>query len=163
MLDYLDGSAYVQADVPPGTPLRIDPTIGRVALLTSDPVNQQTPGYLKHIGSHLREITTAPGTTAAQRSLAIRIVQAIDNVQHWLEAVHTDASTLEKMDNTQLSGASSILNDLFAQANYAFVGQFDPNTNTVKEGVVQIHYNIQGLATFEVTPCTINTGKNSCA
>jgi serine/threonine protein kinase len=163
ILDYLDGSAYVQADVPPGTPLRIDSTIARVALLTTDPVNQQPPGYLKHIGSHLREITVTPGTTAAQRSLAIRIVQAINNVQHWLEAVHADASTLEKMNNTQLSAASSILNDLFTQANYAFVGQFDPNTNTVKEGVVQIHYNIQGLATFEVTPCTINNGKNSCA
>jgi hypothetical protein len=67
------------------------------------------------------------------------------------------------MNNTQLSGASSILNDLFTQANYAFVGQFDPSTNTVKEGVVQIHYNIQGLATFEVSPCTISLGKNTCA
>ena len=79
--------------------------------------------------------------------------------------VHTDAVTLEKMNNSQMSqsGALSILNDLFTQANHAFVGQFDPNTSTVKEGVVQIHYNSQGLATFEVTPCTINNGKNTCS
>jgi hypothetical protein len=52
---------------------------------------------------------------------------------------------------------------MFTQANYAFVGQFDPNTSRVKEGVVQIHYNIQGLATFDVMPCTITNGKNTCS
>jgi hypothetical protein len=167
ILDYLDGSAYVQQDVQPGTPVLIDPTIARVALLEFDVVNQQPPGYLRHIGTHLRELTDSPGTTAAQRTLAIRIGQAINNVQGWLEAVHTDAVKLEKMNNSQMSqsGAASIVNDMFTQANYAFVGKFDPNTSTVQEGVVQIHYNIQGLATFDVTPCTItNTnGKNTCA
>ncbi len=165
MLDYLDGSTYVARDVPTDTPLYIDPTIARVALLESDIEHQQPPGYLEHIGTHLREITTSPGTTAAQRSLAIRITQAINNVQGRLEAVRTDAVKLEKMNNSQLSqpGALSILNDMFTQANYAFVGQFDPNTSTVKDGVVQIHNNIQGLATLDVTPCTINNGKNTCS
>jgi eukaryotic-like serine/threonine-protein kinase len=165
VLDFLDGSAYVQADVPLDTPLLIDPTIARVALLETDVVHQQPPGYLRHIGSHLRELTGSPGVTPEQRTLAIRITQAINNVQGWLEAVHTDAVKLEKMDNSQLSqpGALSILNDLFTQANHAFVGQFDPNTSTVKEGVVQVHNNIQSLATFDVTPCAINNGKNTCS
>jgi eukaryotic-like serine/threonine-protein kinase len=165
ILDYLDGSTYVQEDVPPGTPLLIDQTIARVALLEFDVVNQQPPGYLEHIGNHLRELTNSPGTTPAQRALAVRIGQAINNVQGWLEAVHTDAVKLVHMDNSQLSqpAASSIFNDMFTQANFAFVGQFDPNTSTVKEGVVQIHYNIQGLATFDVTPCTITNGKNPCS
>jgi eukaryotic-like serine/threonine-protein kinase len=165
ILDYLDGSVYVHIDVPPDTPLLIDPTIARVALLETDNVHQQPPGYLLHIGNHLREVTNSPGVTPAQRALAIRITQAINNVQHWLEAVHADAVKLVQMNNSQTSqpGALSILNDLFTQANHAFVGQFDPNTSTVKEGTVQIHYNIQGLATFEVTPCTINNGKNTCS
>jgi serine/threonine protein kinase len=164
ILDYLDGSSYVQKDVPLDTPLYIDPTIARVALLEFDVVHQQPPGYLRHIGTHLREITGTPGVSPQQRTLAIRITQAINNVQGWLEAVHTDAVKLEKMDNSQMSqpAALSILNDLFTQANHAFVGQFDPNTSTVKEGVVQIHNNIQRLATFDVTPCTINNGKNTC-
>jgi len=133
-------------------------------LLEFDVVHQQPPGYLKHIASHLQGITSSPGVTSAQRTLAIRITQTINNVQDWLETVHTDAVKLEKMDNSQLSqpAALSILNDMFTQANSAFVGQFDPNTNTVKEAVVQIHYNIQRLATFDVTPCTINNGKNTC-
>jgi eukaryotic-like serine/threonine-protein kinase len=165
ILDYLDGSAYVQTDVPPGTPLLIDPTIARVALRTIDPVNQQPPGYLKHIGNHLREITESPGVTPAQRALAIRVNNAMNNVQSWMEVIHADAVKLVQMDNAQLSqqSALSILNDMVTLANFAFVGQFDPNTSTVKEGVVQIHYNIQGLATFEVMPCTTVNGKNSCA
>src|SRR5207253_1499974 len=52
ILDYLDGSTYVQLEVPPGTRVLIDPTTARVALLTFDPVNQQPPGYLEHIGNH---------------------------------------------------------------------------------------------------------------
>ena len=165
ILDYLDGSTYVQTDVPLDTPVLIDLTVARVALLEFDVAHQQPPGYLEHIGTHLREITISPGVTPAQRTLAIRITQAINNVQGWLEAVHTDAVKLEKMNNSQMSqpDALSILNDMFTQANHAFVGQFDPNTSTVKDGVAQIHNNIQGLATFDVIPCTINNGKNTCS
>jgi hypothetical protein len=165
ILDYLDGSAYVQRDVPPGTPLLIDPTVARVAFLTFDPVNQQPPGYFLHIGNHLRELAQSPGVTPDQRALAIRINNAINNVQSWMQLVHADAVKLVQMNNAQLAqpAALSILNDMVKQANFAFVGQFDPNTSTVREGAVQIHYNIQGLATFEVTPCTTVNGKNSCA
>ena len=165
VLDYLDGSAYVQTDVPPNTPLYINPTFARVSLLEFDVLHQQPPGYLLHIGTHLREIAVSPGISPEQHALAIRITQAINNVQGWLEAVHADTVKLEKMDNRSMSspGASSLLNDLFTQANRAFVGEFDPNTSTVKEGVVQIHNSIQSLATFNVMLCTSNNGKNTCS
>jgi hypothetical protein len=167
VLDYLDGSAYVQAkgDVPTGTPVLIDLTIARVALLEFDAVNQQPPGYLNHVGTHLRELTDSPGVTAAQRSLAIRIGQAINNVQAWLQAVRTDAVKLMQMNNGQLSqpAAISILNDMLTQAKYALVGQFDPNTSTVREGVAEIHDYSQGLATFDISACMVTNGKNSCA
>ncbi len=165
VMDYLDGSTYVQADVPPNTPLLINQTIARVALLEFDPVHQQPPGYLDHIGTHLRELASSPGVTAPQRALAIRIGQAINNVQAWLKAVHTDAKQLVNMNDSQLSqpAALSLLNDMLTQAKIALVGQFDPNTSTVKAGVAQIHDNIQGLATFDVAPCTITNGKNSCS
>ncbi len=171
VLDYLDGSAYVQTDNIPSNiqniqagQLLIDPTTARVALLEFDPA-QEPPGYLKHIGSHLQSISQIPGATPEQRVLAIRINQAINNVQGWLNAVHADAAKLIHMNTDQLlqPDALTLLNDLFIQANNAFVGQVDPNTNDVKEGVVQIHYNVQALATFDVTPCTIENGKSSCA
>jgi eukaryotic-like serine/threonine-protein kinase len=165
VLDYLDGSTYVQTDVPPNTPVLIDVTIARVALLEFDPLHQQPPGYLDHIGTHLRELASSPGVTAAQRTLAITIGKAINNAQAWLELVHTDAKQLVKMNNSQLSqpAASELLNHMLTQAQFALAGQFDPNTSTVKEGVAQIHDNSQRLATFDVTPCTSTNGNNSCA
>ncbi len=170
ILDYLDGSAYVNTDtIPPNIQdiqhgqLLIDQATARVALLEFDPA-QEPPGYLKHIGSHLQSISQIPGATPEQHALAIRINQAINNVQGWLNAVHADAAKLIHMNSDQLiqADALTLLNDLFIQANNAFVGQVDPFTNNVKEGVVQIHYSVQALATFDVTPCTVQNGKSSC-
>src|SRR5437763_9829456 len=141
ILDYLDGSAYVQPYVPPGTKVEIDPTIARVALLEFDPVHQLPPGYLNHAGTHIRELTSSPGVTAAQRTLAIQIGQAINNVQAWLKTVHTYAVQLVHMNNSQLSqpAALALLNDMLTQARYALVGYFNPTTSTVSEGVAPIH------------------------
>jgi hypothetical protein len=158
ILDYLDGSQFVGTEkLPPGlAPIEVNPTIAHVALLEIDPT-QTPPGYLKHIGTHLREITQSPGVSADQQALAVRINNAIDNVQFWLENVHKDTETLLQMPAKQLlqPGATKILDDLLTQANYAFIGQTDPNTLQVKEGVAQIHYNIQRLATFNIQPCTV--------
>jgi hypothetical protein len=169
ILDYLDGAQYVQEEnIPPaiqGDHLLIDQNVAKVALLEFDPVSQQPPGYLEHIGRHLQNLTQSPGVTPDQRMLANHINQDLSNVQGWFNAVHTDASRLIHMSPTDLvqPEASTILNDLFTQANYAFVGQVDPDTGIVKDGVIQIHYNIQALATFDVAPCTINNGQSSCA
>ncbi|TMC18392.1 MAG: hypothetical protein E6J34_17425 [Chloroflexi bacterium] len=158
MLDYLVGSQYISTEpLPPdiaAAPLLIDATKARVALLQIDPQNQSPPGYLVHIGNHLREIISTPGTTADQRALAIRINNAINNVQQWLTAVHGDARKLIQMSATQLADEStrSIVDDMFVNTNNAFVGQVDPNTGLAKEGVSQIHYSIQGLATFVIGP-----------
>jgi len=129
-----------------------------VALLQID-AEQNPPGYLKHIGNHLREITQSPGVSPAQQALAIRINADIDNVQAWLTNVHKDAEQLIQMPSEQLRQpvANSILNDLFTQANNAFIGQTDPHTLQIKEGIAQIHYNIQRLATFDVQPCTASS------
>ncbi len=163
ILDYLDGSQFVGQDVTTGQTVLIDPTIAKVALLEFDTVAQTPPGYLDHIGSHLTKIVVSPGVTPQQRTLAIHISQDINNVQVWLTAIRHDAAQLVQMNNSQLASSTAILNDLFTNANYAFVGKYDPNTGTVKEGVVQIHYNIQALTTFDVTPCTVSHGQNSCA
>jgi len=169
ILDYLDGAAYIQTEnIPPdiqGSTLLINPTVARVALLEFDPIHQEPPGYLQHIGTHLQELSQISSATASQHALAIQIDQAISNVQGWLNAVHADASKLIHMSSAQLiqPDALTTLNDLFTQANNAFVGQVDPNTNNVKDGVVQIHYNIQALATFDITACTLNNGQSSCA
>ena len=156
ILAYLDGSTYYQAELP-GEPLRVDPTIAKVALLEFDVQKQEPPGYVYHIGAvHLHEITQLADATAGQKALAIQISAAIDNVNIWLQAVHDDALKAFKMTDDQLLGDAGriVLDDLATQANYAFVGQSNPYSGQGKEGVVQVHYNIQRLATFDIRACT---------
>lgn len=159
ILDYLDGSQFVQTEkLPPdlaANPILTDPTITRVALLEISPA-QQPPGYLKHIGTHLSDITRVPDVSPTQKQLASQINDDINNVQVWLNAVHNDAAQLIQQPADQIIQPQTlpIFDDMFAQANKAFTGQTDPHTGQVKAGVAQIYYSIQNLATFEITTCT---------
>lgn len=165
ILDYLLGSEYVVTagipiDLPP---LLADPDISRVALLTTS--EQQNPtGYLKHIGAHLGEIAQAPDVTASQKQLAMDIHDDINNVQIKLEQVRDLALALVKQTPETIQQADSLsdLNTLFTLAHNAFVGEINPDTNQIKEGVAQIHYKVQALATLEVLPCTSITAENTC-
>jgi hypothetical protein len=158
ILDYLDGTYYISKDLP-GTGLLVDPTIAKIGLLTFDPVNQQPPGYDYHIGKHLREINSLPGSTSQQRVLADQINQAINGVDARFHAIRNDVLQLYHMSDAQLlqsNQARGLLNDVATLANEAFVGQINPQ-GQVLDGVVQIHYNIQRLATFDVKACTANS------
>lgn len=156
ILDYLDGSQYIHTEnLPPGLdPVEIDPTIAHVALLEFDQLNQSPPGYVDHIGTHLREIVDSPDATPEQKQLAIQISNGLNNAQRWLEMVHTDAQQLMKMSDTQLQqpAAQSLFDNLYTQADHAFTGQFDPNTGQVQDGVIQIHAQDLQLATFDIQP-----------
>ena len=85
-------------------------------------------------------------------------------MQAWLTAVHADAAELlhKPVDQIVQPETLPIFNDMFTQAKNAFVGQTDPHTGQVKEGVAQIHYEIQSLATFDVTACVASKTGNTC-
>ncbi len=74
-------------------------------------------------------------------------------MQTLLQQVRKDAKLLVAMNNTQLLSNSSLalLDDMETAANSAYIGQIDPNTNTVQGGVVQIHYTLQHLAAYDIT------------
>lgn len=156
MIDYLDGSTYtqLQRDLP-GQPLLVNPAIAKIGLLTFDTVNQDPPGYLYHIEKHLHEVATLPESTPMQKALALRIDQGLNAVDAWDHTIRTDVLTLFQMSNAELAGskASSLLNEIATLANQAFVGQVDP-LGQVTDGVIQVHYAIQSLATFDVRACT---------
>ncbi|HEY7415492.1 MAG TPA: hypothetical protein VH593_09890, partial [Ktedonobacteraceae bacterium] len=156
ILDYLDGSQYIHTEkLPPGlTPVEIDPIIARVALLEFDQLNQFPPGYIDHIGTHLKELVDSPGVTPEQKQLAIQIDNGLNNVQGWLEQVHTDAQKLMQMSDAQLQQPASqaLFDDLYTQANRAFTGRFNPDTGQVQDGVSQIHAQDLQLATFDIQP-----------
>ena len=152
VLDYLDGAAFVWRDVPPDTPLLVDPKAGRIGLLELEQ-EQNPPGYLAHIDFHLVGYTHSPGVTADQKRLANKIDAMLIAVTTTLRKVHGDAALLAKMSDTALLApqALSLLNDMETHANDAFVGQLDPATGSVQGGITQIHDELQLLATIEVS------------
>src|SRR6266487_926731 len=158
ILDYLDGTPNVHLDVSPGTPIKADPTIAQIGLLMVDKIHQgaernNPPGDLFHMDLHLTELNRAPDATPQMHTLSQEIVVALGNVQGWLQQARTDAKQLFNMTPDQLAqpAALDVLDDLVTQATYAYIGQFDPITNTVKPGVLQVHYEVLKLATFDIT------------
>ncbi len=166
ILDYLDGTQLITTENIPSdlSPVLVDPTIGKVGMFQISP-DQNPPGYLKHIGNHLREISLSTHVTPMQQKTASKMNVALNNVQGWLTTVHSAANQLVHMTPDQLSQpqTQTLLNTMFIQATAAFVGQTDPNTNEVKEGVSQIHYEAQSLATLDVLGCSSSNVKNFCA
>ena len=152
VLDYLDGAAFVWRDVPPDTPWLVDPKAGRIGLLEFEQ-GQNPPGYLAHIDFHLVGYSHSPGVTADQKRLANQIDAMLIAVTALLWKVHSDATLLAKMSDTALLGpqALSLLDDMYTNANDAFVGQPNPATGSVQGGVTQIHDELQRLATIEVS------------
>jgi hypothetical protein len=153
ILDYLDGPAYVSADVPPGTPIVAATPMG---LIGPGPKNVQTPlatDFLHLMSSHLNAIAQAPGVSAENRQLATKINASINHSSNWLEKVRQDAKQLMSMNETQLLSQDglSILNDMMAQGFYAYAGQLDPSTDEIQSGAVEIDYDIEHLATFDIT------------
>ena len=165
ILDYLDGVGYVQQDLQSqgqvvNASQVIDANFAKFSIIGLLTLYQTEtpPGYLKHIGGiHLHEISLLPQSSAAQRALAIQINQALDQVNLWLQTVHDDVVKLLPMTSAQLFGSNgrSLLNEVATFANYAFAGKVDPH-DQVTDGVVQINYNIQRLATFDIRACASN-------
>ncbi len=151
-LDYLDGKDAVQSDVTSGATMLVNPLLVQVPLLTTVP-NQVPDSYLHLIYGQLASLLAAPGITPEMRSLAIQSRQAlVENVQPLLTRVRLDARQLVNMNDAQLlqPSALSLLDEMVALANYAFVGRLDPSTNELLPGVVQLFYNIQRLATYDI-------------
>jgi serine/threonine protein kinase len=161
ILDYLDGIPNVHLDVPPGTPITANSLYAKVSLLTVDPTHQgvaqflttDPPGDLDHMKLHLNELNRAPDATPQMHRLSQAIVVALNNVEGWLQQVRTDTKQLFNMTPDQLAqpAALNVLDDLVTQSTYAYIGQFDPITGSVKSGVLQIHYDVLQLATFNIT------------
>lgn len=148
ILDYLDGKAYLQTDVP-GTPVIVNKA--EVALLQFN--QQNPPGYLALINQELQSIVNAPGLSPDKRLFALKISQDLNDVTGWLKQVHDDAKQLLNMTSVQLLSPSSlsILDNMETQAFFAYAGRLDPATNKMQRGVAEIHYDIQRLATFDIT------------
>jgi TIR domain len=159
VLDYLDGAAYVSTsgDIPSGSPLLVDPQMGRMGLLEVSPT-QVLPAYLTHVDLHLKGVINAPGHSQAQRQLAIKVDNALKTDTSLFQKVRQDAVQLVKMSATQLKSkeALTLLNDMVTTANSAYTGQFDPTSGGTSNGIVWIHNALQGLAIMPVMAAATN-------
>jgi hypothetical protein len=155
-LTYLDGTSFVQKDLPPGTPLPTDMRLASVGLLNLDGPNQNPASYLDSIVFHLDGLMQAPGATPSLRKEVAQIIAAMSNVQSWLEDLRTDARQIVAMPDSSLSSpaAFALLNAIVDSANKAYTGDITPSTNQVREGITWIHDHMQALATLAVTPYT---------
>lgn len=162
LLDYVDGSSFVQTDVPAGTPLLADKQTSQIALLgpvpdNPDPPgynynNEVPPGYIYLISEHMSGAVQSPLTTSDQKKLAIQVNQGLDEIKRIMQQMEQDARQLVRMSQSQLMQSStlSLLNDLVTQAQDAYTGQLDPATDQSTSGALWIYENIQRLATLAI-------------
>src|SRR5258708_2525177 len=162
ILDYLDGSSYIQPDVPSGTAFLADPQIAHIALLGPAPhdayapgfvyQNEPPPGYIYLLQNHLDGALLSPQATGTQNRLAIQINSGIDSTRGALTRIYQDAKQLVNMTSTQILQASALalLDDLATQAQYAYTGQPNPSTGTSQDGALWIYANLQRLATVDL-------------
>jgi hypothetical protein len=120
--------------------------------LLSD-VTHNPPGYMDHVALHLNGVVQAPDATPQMRRLATQIIEALNNAKTWLKQLRGYAQQLVKMDAVQLAQPSTLtmLDNMLTNATYAYIGQLDPKTDQVVPGVLQVHYDVQQLATLTFT------------
>jgi serine/threonine protein kinase len=153
ILDYLDGAIDVQQDMPAGTPNLVNPRIAPLALLEFDQQKQNPPALLYLVGIQLSALVQAPGISQEKQTLAAQIDQASKDVQARLQQVRQDAKQLVMMTPIQLLSQSTLalLDDMETAASSAYTGQINPTTNTAQGGTIQIHDNVQHLATYDLS------------
>ncbi len=161
-LAYLDGSSFTWQDIPPNTPLQVNDRLARVGLLSVNGPNQDPPSYLAHIVRHLNGLLQADGSSSTLRQNITELVSALNNVEFWLTQVRHAAQQLIKMSDAQLRQPATLtlINDMIANANLAYVGQTDPITGKEQPGVIWIHDHMQFLATLDVSPF-VNSNSSS--
>jgi hypothetical protein len=153
ILDYLDGANNVAADVPKGTPFLVQPPeIAHIPLLTLDPGNQNPPGFIDHLETHLLGLTSSPEATDADRTIASQVHSELGKIATHLAKVHEDAKQLINLSTAELADPknASIFTDMLDSANAAFVGELDPAKNTRQGGATFVHDVLPKIATIDV-------------
>jgi len=156
ILDYLDGSAFVSADLPPGTPLLVNPLLAQNGLITVVP-GENPEAYLPHAAFSILSFAQAGNTLSPEkRQIGLEVEKDIRvNLAYRLQLVRQDAKQLVALTDAQLAQRSTLplLNDLLTQANYAYAGQFDPATDHLQGGALNDYNLIQAIASFDIFPC----------
>jgi hypothetical protein len=156
ILEYLDGTTFLYQDLPKGMPLLVNERLARIGLLAVNGPNQDPPSYLAHVDKHLNGLLQASTVTPTVRKQANDLIEAMNNVEFWLSQVRRDAQQIMKMSDDQLRQAATlnVINDMIANASYAYAGQLDPSTNVTRQGIIWVHEHMQLLGHVDVMKVT---------
>jgi eukaryotic-like serine/threonine-protein kinase len=157
ILDYIDGSAFVSADLPSGTPLLTDPQLTQNGLATIVP-GENPESYLPRAAfSILSFVEAAPNSSPEMHQLGIQTEHDVRvNIDEHLQIVRMYAKQLVAMNSTQLAQKSTLplLDSMLEEARIAYSGEYDPTVNRFLGGALNDYNNIQLLASYDVAPYT---------
>jgi serine/threonine protein kinase len=157
ILDYIDGSAFVSVDLPPETPLLVNPTLAQNGLVTIVPGENPESYPPRAAFSILSFIEAAPNLSPEKQELGIKTEKDVRvNIEQHLQLVRQYAKQLFAMNNEQLAQKStlSILDHMLEQARIAYSGEYDPSVNHFVGGALNDYHNIQYLASYDIAPYT---------
>ncbi len=152
-LTYLDGTAFIQMDMPPNTPLNTEERLARMGLVEVAGPNQSPSSYIDSIAVHLNGVIHTSNASPTLYKNTAELIDALNNVRTWMNTMRQDAIQLIKMSNAQLSQPQAflLLNDMIENANRAYGGQVDAATGEMHEGITWLHTHMQELAVLDVT------------
>ena len=163
ILVYLDGVKNYYIDVPAGTTLVSDQS-ALFGLLTVNPLHQglrfrmtNPDGYVNHIQYHLAQIASASEITPAVHASCIQITHDLNtNIRLWLENVRSDdrailLSALADLNTLRSDRVAQKLDEMMSLISAAYYGKLDSQTGQMQNGVVQVHFALQQMATMQVT------------
>jgi hypothetical protein len=152
ILDYLDGQTYVGLDIQENPHWLVD-SGGKLGLLSySQNQNQDPPGYLQHVDTHLKGIMVSPGHTDQQVRVANQANSLIRKMIGSMQQVYKDALQLVKLTDAQLHQPETLatLNEMARLTKVVEGGGRDTTTGEYNEGVTWLSAQIQQLATISL-------------
>jgi serine/threonine protein kinase len=153
ILDYIDGSAFVDCDLPPGTPLLVNPLLAQNGLVTIVPGENPEAYPPRAAFSILSFIQASPNLSPEKRQLGLEAEKDIRvNIAYRLQQVRLYAKQLVAMSNTQLAQKSTVplLDSMLEQARIAYSGSYDPTVNRFLGGALNDYNSIQFLASYDI-------------
>jgi hypothetical protein len=158
ILDYIDGSAFVSADLPPGTPLLVNPLLAQNGLVPIVPGENPESYPPRAAFSILSFLQSSPNLSPQKLQLGLQTEQDVRvNIPYHLQLVRQYAKQLVMMSNAQLAQKSTLLllDAMLQQARIAYSGEFDPTTGHFQGGILNDYNTIQLLASYDIAPYTV--------
>jgi drug/metabolite transporter (DMT)-like permease len=154
ILEELDGRAFVEQDVPSGTPLYDTSQAVSVPLLQLQP-GQNPPSSISQMELQLAALAHSSDIPQAHRQLANSPIEKLHEVAALLQQVRQDVKHLLSLNDVQLTqpAAQPIMDDLLKEASDAYSGIVNQETGEREGGALWIADQLERLVALPVMRC----------